>query len=396
VSSPAPAAELVTDAAALDRLVKRLMAADRYALDTEFHRERTYWPQLALIQVAWPAGPEGDAGVALVDPLAVDVAALAPVLEGPGLFVAHACEQDLEVLDRACGAAPAHIFDTQVAAGFLGYGSASLGALTERFVGLRLAKADRLTDWSRRPLSAGQLSYAASDVAHLLDMASIIEGQLSEMGRLGWAQEECQALLERPRGPGEPERAWWKLRDSRQLRGAARGVAQELAAWRERQARAQDLPVRMVLADLAVQAIAHGQPTSMEALRETRGLDGRHLRGGAGEEILAAVRRGKALPTEALHLPTTEEVNKELRPAVALAAAWVAQLARDERIEAALLATRNDLVDFLRGDGDARLASGWRFELVGASVRRLVEGKAALAFDGRGGLLLEPRSAPAG
>ena len=117
-------------------LIGRLLSADRYALDTEFHRERTYWPHLALLQVAWPPGPAGPAGVALVDPLAVDVSPLAKVLAGPGTMVAHAAEQDLEVLERACGQGPKRLFDTQVAAGFVGHGSASLAALSQAFLGL--------------------------------------------------------------------------------------------------------------------------------------------------------------------------------------------------------------------------------------------------------------------
>ena len=118
--------ELVTGAADLDSLVDRLLVADRYALDTEFHRERTYWPRLALVQVAWPAGDGGPAGVALIDPLAVDVAPLAEVLAGPGLMVAHAAEQDLEVLERACGRGPAGCSTPRSAAGFAGHGSSSL------------------------------------------------------------------------------------------------------------------------------------------------------------------------------------------------------------------------------------------------------------------------------
>jgi ribonuclease D len=387
---------VVTSAEELQELIERLLASDRYALDTEFHRERTYWPRLALIQVAWPASGDGQAGVAIVDPLVVDPAPLARVFNGPGTMVAHAAEQDLEVLDRACGTRPGVLFDTQVAAGFLGSGSASLGSLTEQFIGIRLTKGDRLTDWSRRPLTPSQLSYAASDVAHLLELAGRLGDDLRAVGRLAWVEEECASLLQRPSGPGRPERAWWRIRESRQLRGPARGVAQELMAWREAEARELDLPPRMVLPDLAAQAIVHSQPATPEALRQVRGLDGRSLRRGASEGILAAVARGQELPRDAIEVPPAEEVPKDLRPAVALAAAWVAQLARDERIDAALLATRSDLVSFLRGDPAARLRQGWRHQLVGEPVRRLTEGEAALAFDGRGGLVLEPRwSGPA-
>ncbi len=136
---------LIDEPEALRRLVAELAGAERYGLDTEFHRERTYFPHLALLQVAWPGG------IALVDPLAVDVAPLAEVLAGPGLAVLHAADQDLEVLERACGRVPSRLFDTQLAAGFIGFSSPSLSSLVERVLGRRLEKGDQLTDWTRRP-----------------------------------------------------------------------------------------------------------------------------------------------------------------------------------------------------------------------------------------------------
>lgn len=382
----------VTDAATLDDLVEHLCGMERYALDTEFHRERTYWPRVALVQIAWPAAGGSPAGVALIDPQAVELAPLARLLAGPGVMVAHASDQDLEVLELACGRGPSALWDTQVAAGFAGHGSASLGALSVRYLGVEVAKGDRLTDWSARPLTASQLSYAASDVDRLLDLADAIAADLAARGRDGWAAEECEALRGRPHGPGDPNRAWWKLRDARQLRATNRGVAQEVAAWREMRARAVDIPVRQVLPDLAVQAIAHNPPRSAEALSAIRGLDARHLRGGVSAQILAAVERGRSLPAEAIVTPPTDDVPKELRPAVALAAAWIAQVARDEEIDVALLATRSDLAAYLRGDPTVRLASGWRAAMAGEPLRALVSGGAALAFDGKGGLLLEARS----
>ena len=384
--------EPITDAAALQDLVGLLLGVERYALDTEFHRERTYWPRVALVQVAWPAHHGSPAGSALVDPLAVDLHALAPVLAAPGTMVAHACEQDLEVLELACGQVPSALWDTQVAAGFAGHGSASLSALSSRYLGIEVAKGDRLTDWSRRPLTPSQLVYAASDVDRLLDLADAIDADLDRRGRSSWAAEECEALRSRPHGPGDPNRAWWKLRDARQLRAANRGVAQEVAAWRELRARQIDIPVRQVLPDLAVQAIAHNPPRNAEALGRIRGLDPRHLRGAVTEAILAAVERGRHLSAGEIVAPPTDEVPRELRPAVALGAAWLAQVARAEEVDAALLATRSDLAAYLRGDTSVRLANGWRAAMAGSYLDALVHGRAALAFDGRGGLVLEERS----
>src|SRR5256714_8231958 len=196
-------------------LVHRLQGVERYAIDTEFHRERTYWPKLALIQLAW----EGN--VELIDPFAVDVAPLAELLSSNAVAIAHAADQDLEVLDRACGRGPAKLFDTQLAAGFLGFSSPSLTSLAEKLLEIRLPKGDRLTDWSRRPLTDSQLSYAAADVADLLALAGIVRRRLEKSGRLAWAQEEGGELLRPPRGAQGPDNGWWWLPGGRAFRGAA-------------------------------------------------------------------------------------------------------------------------------------------------------------------------------
>jgi ribonuclease D len=356
-------------------------------------RERTYWPRLALVQVAWQAEPSGPAHVALVDPLAVSLSPLAKVLEGKGEMVAHAATQDLLVLERACGALPSRLFDTQVAAGFLGAGSASLASLLERFLGVRLGKADRLTDWSRRPLTESQLAYAAADAGYLIALADEISAELRRRGRLLWAEEECAALLARPLSPPDPEKAWWRLKDHRHFQGASRGVAQEVAAWRERKAQELDLPPRSLLPDLALLSIAHSPPADLAALHELRGVEPRHLRGQLADELLAAVARGRSLPQQRLRVEPRENVDKRIRPAVALASAWVAQLSRDEEVDASLLATRSDIVEFLSGRPGARLGQGWRAQLVGVPLRRLLSGHASLYLDEEGCVRLEERLA---
>ena len=294
----------IGDAAAFSTLLDELGSCDVYGLDTEFHREKTYFPHLALLQLSWKGG------IALVDPLAVDVAPLAGVLDGPGLAVLHAAEQDLEVLERACGTVPSSLFDTQVAAGFLGQVSASLVNLVERILGIRLLKGDQLTDWTRRPLSAGQLAYAAGDVAYLLELREVIGARLEEMGRTRWAAEEFAILLQKDRSPTDPDEAWWRLPRSRQLRGPARGVAQQVAAWRERRAQRMNLPVRFVLPDLALLSIAQHPPRSREDLQRTRSLDGRHLGGGAATELLAAVAQGLEMPPGTLRLPPAHDLDQ--------------------------------------------------------------------------------------
>jgi ribonuclease D len=371
----------VADDAALAEVVAALAAEPRYALDTEFHRERTYYPKVALVQLAWPGH------VALLDPLAVDVRALAPVLDGPALAVLHAAQQDLDVLTRACGTIPARLFDTQLAAGFLGYATPSLASLLAAELHVKLPKADRLTDWLRRPLSDDQTTYAAADVAHLLELHDRLGAALDAVGRRDWVADECEELRTRPVGPGDPDSAWLRLKDVRTLHGRGRGVAKSVAAWRERRAAALDVPGRFVLSDLGVLGLAQRPPRTLDEVRATRGVDERHARGAGGADLLAAVQDGLATPVAAPE-PNGDELDRHLRPAVTLVSAWVSQLARAQRVDTALLATRADIVALLRGDADARLAHGWRAVMVGEDLRRLVSGEAALAFDGSGGLRL--------
>ncbi|MBW3536351.1 MAG: ribonuclease D [Actinobacteria bacterium] len=372
----------IDDQSELQELVAELVSHPAIGWDTEFHRERSYYPHLALVQVAWPNG------IALIDPLALDLTPLATVLERT-VSVLHA-DQDIAILERSCGAAPAVLFDTQVAAGFLGMSSPSLAALVERFAGVRLAKGHRLADWAHRPLSEGECRYAANDVAHLLHLHERLTTKLEEKGRLTWALAECETLLARDRSYQDPDRAWWRMKDSRALRGDSRNIAQTVAAWRERRAERLDIPPRFVLSDMALANIAQRKPTRPADLDGIRGLDRRQI-GGAADELLAAVREGLSLEPEALRLPVTDEGERGQRAGVTLASAWVAQLGRDLGIDPALLATRSDVVGFLRGSPSTRLANGWRAELVGEPVRKLVSGEAALAFDGEN-LVLEDRA----
>lgn len=361
--------------------VERVLAEPRYALDTEFHRERTYFPKLALVQIA-AAGE-----IVLIDPLACDLSPLKLLFAGDPVCVVHAAQQDLDVLTHAVGAVPMHLYDTQLAAGFLGYSTPSLVSLLQSELRVTAGKGDRLTDWLRRPLSADQRDYAASDVAHLLQLQDTLDVKLAVEGRAEWVADACEELRTRPVSGTEPDLAWTRLKDVRVLKPRARGVARAVAAWRERRAMAIDSPVRQVLPDLAILGISQKQPTTVAELGQCRGVDDRHTRGVIATDILAAVREGMANEAS-MPAGDGEELDRSLRPAVTLVSAWVSEVARQRRIDTALLATRNDLVAFLRGDTDARLATGWRGEFLGEGIRRLVAGQAALTFDGRGGLSL--------
>lgn len=365
----------------LAEYVERLLGDERYAMDTEFHRERTYFPKLALVQIA------GAGEIVLIDPLTCDLSPLRRLFDTDILAVFHAAQQDLDVLTHAVGAVPRRLYDTQLAAGFLGYSTPSLVSLLQAELRVSAAKGDRLTDWLRRPLTEDQQDYAASDVAHLLQLQDVLDAQLDTAGRGAWVAAACEELLRKPVSGTEPDLAWTRLKDVRVLKPRARGVARSVAAWRERRAMAIDAPVRQVLPDLAILGIAQRQPRTLAELAQARGVDERHSRGNIAKELLAAVEEGLR---EEAHLPPPEgeDLDRSMRPAVALVSAWVSEVARAEKIDTALLATRSDLTAFLRGDEDARLASGWRHDLLGDGIRKLVAGKAGLTFDGRGGLRL--------
>jgi len=381
---------LITETGHLEALCRELSGEEFYAIDTEFHTERTYWPALALIQLAW-----GNR-VALVDPLAVEPEPLRQVFEGTGTAIAHASGQDLDILNTACGAAPTRVFDTQVAAGFLGMSSPSLGRLVDQVLGISLAKADQLSDWLQRPLPASQLTYAAGDVEHLLALRSVMVDRLVQRGRLEWALEECALILPGQRRTVIPEQAWWKVGDMRRLTGRARGVAQEVAAWRERRAAEVDRPRRSVLSDLAVLTIAQRPPRTRQELEKLRGVDARSLAKGAAVEILEAVDRGTALGQDELRLPPDAAESKASQVAVAMCGGLVRQIAEQLEFDQSLLATRLDIALLVVGE-PSRLDQGWRRDLAGTPIRRLLSGEVAAAFDEDGQLVLEARShIPAG
>ena len=373
---------LVATTSDLERLVSEFSGADAYALDTEFHGEGRYYPRLAVIQLAVPGR------VAVIDATAVDLRHLQPLFAGPAVAVFHAGGQDLVILNRACGASPSRVFDTQIAAGFLGYSSASLAKLVLEFLGRRMDKSSVLSDWFHRPLSPEQISYAEADVAHLLELRTVLEDRLADLGRLSWATDECERLGARP--SPDVTTAWWRLKGANQLRALARARAQELAAWRERAAQTADRPTRNILPDEVIVAVAERPPRSAADLPKSRLFDPRKLPTATVEEVLAAVARGANLPAGDLRLPPGS-LPPRLHGVAGLIAAWVSQQARDLSIDPALLATRRDIEAFLQNEPDLRLCQGWRAEVIGASVDRIATGRAAVAYDGAGSLVLVDR-----
>ena len=364
----------ITDQAEFDALVDELSNASAYALDTEFHRERTYLPQLALVQLATLDR------IALVDALAVDVHALNRAFDTDSVCVMHAGSQDLEILELATGTVPNRMFDTQIAALFCGYRTSSLGKLVEGFLGVQLDKSSQLTDWTRRPLPDADLRYAASDVDHLLELRDTLVGRLGERGRLEWAEEEIERGRSKDRTPPDADTLWWKLRGKTKLNGRARGVAQELAAWRDQVAKKQNRPPRTVLSDMPLLALAQRPARNIEQLKGVRNLDLRRFK--QTDQLLAAIQRGTQLPKEAVRLPPKRPENlPDVDGVVALCLAWLAQRAGEEGLDMSVLGTRDDVTSLVLRQA-SRLSKGWRDTLVGGELRAIIDGTAGLRVKG--------------
>jgi ribonuclease D len=382
----------------LAELAEAARAAGRIGIDTEFMSEGRYRALLCLVGVVvrdQRADGDGDGQadrVELVDPLddEVDPAPLAEVLADPAVeVVLHAGRQDVALLRRVWRTEVRGVFDTQVAAGFAGFGAQTGYAnLLADVLGLRVAKSASFTRWDDRPLSREQLAYARDDVAHLLRLADALTVRLEASGRLGWAREECRRL-EESTDQRDPWLAWQRLPRIASLNPVARAVARELAAWREQTASAEDRPVGAVLADAPLVEVAKRRPAALPALERIRGLQPSTLRR-RGEAILAAVARGleaEPLPAEAVERPDANPVDV---PAVALSEALVRARVLDAGLAYELVAARNDLAQVVaavrRGQPEppVRTLQGWRRDLVGAELLELLAGRRSLAVDPSG------------
>lgn len=371
--------EYIDSADGVHQACARAAASGSYALDTEFHREKTYFPKLALLQLHWQE--DGTAVNALIDPLAVpreDLAgAVKTMLESPALALMHAAQQDLEILELLTGTRPSRLFDCQLAAGFLGYSTPSLTTLAQATLGLTLEKGERLTDWLARPLTDEQHRYAINDVVHLPGIEGVLRGKLEEKARLQWALEACDVMRTRPLPGSDPEQAWTRIKEVRALRGEALGAASALAAWRDTRARRLDLPVRRVLSDMALVSIAQKLPRTREELSGCRGVNPGQIHAENVEEILAAVAEGRTRRVGAAR--SGRGTGRHTRTSATVLNAWVAEVARREEIDPMLVATRDDVENFLE-EGLSALPEGWRRELVGNDFHRLVEGRAGLVL----------------
>jgi ribonuclease D len=356
---------------------------DFVTVDTEFLRETTFWPQLCLIQLS---GPDLDA---IVDPLApgLDLAPFFKLMADTSVTkVFHAARQDIEIIFNRGGLIPHPIFDTQVAAMVCGFGdSVSYDTLVQRICGEQLDKSSRFTDWSHRPLTSRQLDYAMADVTHLRDVYLHLKGELEREGRTDWLAEEMSVLESRETYDMHPDDAWQRLR-MRVRKPIELAILQKLAAWREREARARDVPRGRVLKDDAIFEIAQQQPKDTEALGRLRTIPKGYERSQAGNAILGAVNAALAIGKNDLpKVPRPAMLPEGNGAAVEMLKVLLKLIAEKNGVAAKIIASGDDL-DLIAAKGeeaDVAALSCWRRDLFGEPAIRLIQGQMALRFVNR-------------
>lgn len=369
---------IVTDVDRLAALCRDLAAEPFVCLDTEFMREKTFYPVLCLVQIA---GPDGEARA--IDPMAegMDLDPLLALLGDESVLkVLHAGRQDIEIFFGMTGKAPAPLFDTQVAAMVCGYGEAvAYDRLARKIAGADIDKSSRFTDWSTRPLSDRQLAYALADVAHLPKIYGELKARLAETGRGSWLVEELAALTDPAIYSMDPDRAWRRIK-TRSGKPRFLGVLREVAAERERFAQKRDVPRNRIVRDEALLEIAAHETADIESLERVRGVTKGLAKGPLGKALIAAVERGQAIPDE--DLPRVEKpppVPRGVGPAVELLKVLLKMRCEENDVAARLVASSADL-ERLAADPKADIAPlrGWRRALFGDDALALLRGKCAL------------------
>jgi ribonuclease D len=377
-----PPPTLITTTAELDALCTRLRGERFVTVDTEFMRERTYWPELCVVQLA------GANEVAVVDTLApgIDLAPLGALLADTAVEkVFHACRQDIEIFVQLFGDVPRPLFDTQVAAMVAGFGDqVGYDALVSALTGGHIDKAHRFSDWAARPLSTAQVNYAAADVTHLRGVYEKLRTRLENEARLDWVGEEMALLADPATYQPDPEHMWERLRPRTHNRRML-GVLRAVAAWREREAQRSNIPRQRMLKDEALLEIAAIAPETPDELARARGVTRGFADGRMGTSLLAAIAEAKALPDHALPpAPAGRDGPKPSPALIALLKVLLAAKCEEHHVAARLVASSEEL-DRLATEDQPEIPAvhGWRHDVFGADALALKSGRIALGVDGR-------------
>jgi ribonuclease D len=363
----------VDNVAALHDLCAALKDSEWLALDTEFIRERTYYPKLCLLQVC-----NGDVA-ACVDPLAIgDLGPFLDVLyDGRILKVLHAARQDLEIFLHDYDRLPMPVFDTQPAAALLGHGDQiGYANLVKLLLDVELPKDQSRTDWSQRPLEDQQLRYALDDVIYLGQLYLHMRGHLFDRERLQWLAADFAPLADPQTYYPDPDAMWQRVKGRQPLRGRQLAVLQRLASWRETEARQRDLPRKWILKDEVLVELSRRMPRDAAGLARIRGLEPGRIRR-EGETLLGLIGEAAALPPE--QWPRDKSRPKPLAPAQEALAdllhAALRLVAEQHQLSPMAIASRKELEKLVRGDSDSILESGWRRSLAGEKLHRIVDGR---------------------
>ncbi|AUW41744.1 ribonuclease D [Rhizobium leguminosarum] len=371
---------MIETTADLAAACKELAKSDFITIDTEFLRETTFWPELCLIQMASPTTE------VLVDPLAkgIDLAPFFELMADPKVLkVFHAARQDIEIIFNRGNLIPHPIFDTQVAAMVCGFGdSVSYDQLVSRIKNVHIDKSSRFTDWSRRPLSDKQLDYALADVTHLRDVYLSLKAELDREGRSSWLSEEMDILESRETYDMHPDDAWQRLK-MRLRKPQELAILKYVAAWREREARARNVPRSRVLKDDAIYEIAQQQPKDTEALGRLRTIPKGWERSTSGAAVIEAVNTALALPKADMpHAPRQAQAPEGAAAAVELLKVLLKLISEKHGVAPKVIANSEDL-DRIAAEGEkAEVAAlhGWRRDLFGEPALQLIQGQIALRF----------------
>ena len=372
---------LITASDELAAVVERLRGERFVTIDTEFVRERTYWPELCVVQLA------GENEVAIIDAEAdgLDLQLLAPLLDDPAVTkVFHAARQDLEIFLYKFGRLPVALFDTQVAAMVAGFGDqVGYDSLVSALTGGQIDKAHRFSDWSRRPLSPAQIAYAAADVTHLRDVYLKLLERLKRDGRDEWVAEEMACLSDPMTFRPDPDTLWERLRPRTGNRRML-GVLRAIAAWREREAQRVDVPRQRLLKDESLLEIAATAPNTAEALSAMRGVSRGFAEGKSGAGLLEAIAGAQALPEESLPAAPRKDGPRPSPALVSLLKVLLSAKCEEHDVAPRLLASSED-IDRLATEAEPEIPalSGWRRELFGADALSLKEGRISLGVEGR-------------
>jgi ribonuclease D len=382
---------LITDNDTLLAMCERLARSDFVAVDTEFMRENTYWPDLCLVQIA------NQEEAAAIDPKAegIDLTPLLNLLVNNEdvLKVFHAGGQDLEIIFNLTGGTPHPLFDTQIAAMALGLGEqVGYSNLVESLLGKALDKGARFTDWARRPLDQRQIDYAIGDVTHLAALFPKMLMRLRKTGRGAWLDQEMERLADPHNYANDPALAWKRVRIPSR-KPEVLGRLKAVAAWRELEARSKNLPRGRIMKDETLADIATHPPASQEALAKVRGLSAGWRNNDIGARLMDALASARALPAD--EMPQKEDRQPGLGKEGALVADLLKLLlkvrARETHVAARLIARSEDLESLAAGRREGlSILQGWRFEEFGRDALDLVEGR--LGFTVRGGKLVMTRT----